>query len=97
MNGSEDKTILINESDIICLQLDNARYYWITESHQFYFEKGIRVIDLPSYLPDLDPIENIWSIMKCKIRGIKFITKNSLKNYLYWIWSGLELRIIKAT
>ena len=29
---------LINESDIIYIQIDNAKYHWTKESHNFYIE-----------------------------------------------------------
>ena len=47
----------INESDIIQLQFDNAKYHWILEALQFYYENEIRLIDWPPYSPDLNPIE----------------------------------------
>ena len=70
----------INESDIIQLQFDNEKYHWTLEALQFYYENEVRLIDWPPYSPDLNPIENIWTVMKSKIRGRKFLTISSLKN-----------------
>ena len=82
----------INESDIIQLQFDNAKYHWTLEALQFYYENEVRLIDWPPYSPDLNPIENIWGIMKSKIRGRKFLTISSLKNEIYKIWSERNKR-----
>ena len=85
----------INESDIIQLQFDNAKYHWTLEAFQFYYENEIRLIDWPPYSPDLNPIENICAIMKSKIRGRKFLTISSLKNEIYKIWSEMKQETIK--
>ena len=53
--------------DVLFLQIDNARYYWSIKALKFYKENNINIIDRPPYSPELDPIENIWAIMKRKI------------------------------
>ena len=53
-------------------------------------------MDWPQYLPDLNPIENLWAIKKRKIRGRKFVTINSLKNGLHQIWSDIESSTIET-
>ena len=40
--------------------MDNARYNWTNKVLQFYKDNYIKVIDLPPYSPDLNPIENLW-------------------------------------
>ena len=42
-------------------------------------EKDIKVIDWSQYPPDLNPIENIWAMMKQKLEGRNFTTMTSLK------------------
>ena len=87
----------ITSSETLYLQMDNVRYHWTTEALEFYLEKNIKVIDWPPYSPDLNPIENIWAIMKQKIEGRKFATMTSLKNELYNIWGILEEGLVKKT
>ena len=83
MKESVEEIKKISNSYIIFLQMDNVKYHWTTEALQFYYENSIKMLDWPQYSPDLNPIENLWAIMKKKIRGRKFVTINSLKNELH--------------
>ena len=82
--------------DVLFLQIDNAWYHWSIEALEFYYENNIQIIDWLLYSPDLNPIENIWAIMKKKIDGKTFTTINSLKNELYTIWRELDDMIMKT-
>ena len=53
------------------------------------------MIDLPSYSGGINPIENVWAIMKHKLGGRKFSTMTSLKNEQYSICKNLEGDLIK--
>jgi hypothetical protein len=44
----------------------------------FLNEQKFSMIDWPGNLPDLNPIENLWSIIKCKIKKKENITSLSL-------------------
>ena len=83
--------------DVLFLQIDNARCHWSIETLEFYYENNIKIIDWPPYSPDLNPIDNIWAIMKRKITGKTFTTINSLKNELYTIWRELDDEMIMKT
>ena len=63
----EKKELRDISRDVLFLQIDNARYHWSIEALEFYYENNIKIIDWPPYSPDLNPIENIWAIMKIKI------------------------------
>ena len=66
----------------VVMQMDNARYHWTNQVLQFYQKNNIKVIDWLPYSPDLNPIENLWSIMEDKLKGKKFISMSSLKSTL---------------
>ena len=53
-------------------------------------KNNIKVIDWPPYSPDLNPIENLWSIMKDKLKGKKFISMSSLKSKLIKLWENID-------
>ena len=54
-------------TDVLFLQFDNARYHWSIEAFKFYYENNIKMIDWLAYSPNLNLIENVWTIMKRKI------------------------------
>ena len=31
--------------DVLFLQIDNVRYHWPVEAHEFYYENNIKIID----------------------------------------------------
>ena len=53
----------LNNNEVM-LQMDNSRYNWTSKALEFYSNNGIKVIDWPSYSPDLNPIKNIWAFIK---------------------------------
>ena len=82
-----------------CLVSSNWQWKisWSIEALKFYYENNIKIIDWTPYSPDLNPIENIWAIMKRKIAWKTFTTINSLKNELYTIWRELDHEMIMNT
>ena len=57
---------------------------------QFYQKNNIKVIDWTPYSLDLNPIENLWSIIKDKLKGKKFISMSSLKSKLIKFWENID-------
>ena len=49
-----------NDEESVVMQMDNAGYHWTNQVLQFFQEINIKVIDWPSYSPNLNPIENLW-------------------------------------
>ena len=50
--------------------LDNATFHKSEKTQQLIQSKGCRVIFLPPYSPDLNPIETFWANLKRKIKSI---------------------------
>jgi transposase len=70
--GTYIKECLANEmkeGDI--LVMDNCKVHKVTDITKPLTDKGIKILFLPPYSPDLNPIENVWSTMKSYLRKRK--------------------------
>jgi transposase len=52
------------------LILDNASFHRSERSKKLISEAGCKVLFLPPYSPDLNPIEKYWANLKVKIREL---------------------------
>lgn len=50
---------------------DNARFHKPQELKELLEQAGCRLIFLPAYSPDLNPIEQWWAVLKAKIRRLR--------------------------
>ena len=66
MQVLEEHLRTVFDADSIFMQ-DNARIHTAHVVMDWLEENGIEVMDWPPYSPDLNPIENIWALLKKKI------------------------------
>jgi len=50
--------------------MDNARFHRKNTLHDLAGEAGCRILFLPPYSPDLNPIEHFWACLKAHLRYI---------------------------
>ena len=62
------------------LILDNARIHYNVRLREIYEAAGVRVVYLPPYSPDLNPIESSFSELKTWIRARRELT------YEFGVW-----------
>ena len=71
------------------LQEDNDPKHMSKLAIHWREEKGIEKIDCPSISPDLARIENVWQLLKMKLRSKKLTTYQSLVSAIKHGWKAL--------
>ncbi|CAF1514028.1 unnamed protein product [Adineta ricciae] len=71
------------------LQEDNDPKHMSKLANNWREEKRIERIDWPSMSPDLAPIENVWQLLKIKLRKKQFTTYQSLVSAIKREWKAL--------
>ncbi len=70
-------------------QQDNAKPHSAHITKSWLWRKRVRVLDWPACSPDLSPIENVWRILKRKMRQRRPRTVAHLKTCLQEEWDKI--------
>ena len=57
-------------------------------------ELNIKLLKWPSISPDLNPLENLWQIVKKKLKGKTYKNKDDLWNDFENAWNEIPLDIV---
>lgn len=78
-----------NSQDWTFMQ-DNAPCHKSKTTMRWFQEKGLKVMDWPPNSPDLNPIENMWGVLKQKLQSLGNVSKTELTRNARKIWSEDE-------
>ncbi|CEI98319.1 hypothetical protein RMCBS344292_12430 [Rhizopus microsporus] len=74
------------------LPCDGQCFYPTSENIAKYIEsRGYHCVYLPSYLSELNPIEQFWSVVKSKVKRNKFLEKEMLMTWISEASNSLRL------
>ncbi len=86
MLPSADK--LYGDADFI-FQQDLAPAHTAKGTKSWFNDHGVTVLDWPANSPDLNPIENLWGIVKRKMRDTRPINADELKVTVKETWASI--------
>ena len=78
----------------LIFQQDNCSVHKARIIRNFLEESGVSVLQWPAYSPDLNIIENLWAIVKKRLRKER-VTWENLEETVIRIWENFDEKIIK--
>ncbi|KAG1135159.1 hypothetical protein G6F37_012923 [Rhizopus arrhizus] len=78
------------------LVMDNAPIHTSDNIAKYVVSRGYRYAYLPPYSPELNPIEQVWSVVKSKVKRNKFLEKETLMTRISEASSSLKLSDFKG-
>lgn len=80
----------IQKNEPWLLQEDNDPKHRSRLCTAWKHENDIEVLNWPSQSPDANPIENVWALMKWKLRGKRIYTVKQLCQHIRLVWRSLS-------
>ncbi len=81
---------LFKDADLI-IQQDLAPAYTAKSTKSWLNDHGVGVLDWPANSPDLNPVENLWGIVKRKMRNKRPKNTDELKATVKETWASYHL------
>ncbi|KAF7693001.1 Transposable element Tc1 transposase [Cucumispora dikerogammari] len=84
-NLFESASIIWLGSNFI-FQQDNASAHTARHTTSWFRENSVNVLNWPAQSPDLNPIKNIWSLLKQRLHDNTFTNKKILFEKITELW-----------
>lgn len=76
-------------------QQDNDPKHTSKISKEYFDKNGIDLLIWPSQSPDLNPIENLWALMKPLVAKLQPKNIKELKDAITKVWNDLDIELLK--
>ena len=76
-------------------QQDNAPSHTARQSRAFFDDQNIEVLAWPPYSPDLNPIENLWGLLKRRVDARKPKSVDELRVIAKEEWAGISMEAVR--
>ena len=77
-------------------QQDNAPQHTSRLANRWFHNHGVDLLDFPPYSPDLNPIENLWSILKARVEARLARTMDEVERVLKEEWEALDYELLTS-
>lgn len=75
---------------------DNDKKFTSRTVKEWLFNKGIQVMEMPPYSPDLNPIENLWSDLKRRVDARRAKDMETLKTVIKEEWECTNVNLCRT-
>lgn len=76
-------------------QQDNVRFHTTPETIAFLHNKGITFIEWAPWSPDLNPVENLWNVLKAAVYGRFPQTLEEMEQFIREEWANIDLKFVE--